>query len=661
MKQSTALAILKTGQNVFLTGQAGAGKTYVLNQYIDYLRARCVPTAITASTGIAATHMNGMTIHSWSGIGIQNDIAKVNLKRLAEREEFVERMKKVKVLIVDEISMLHLKQVETIDAVLRHFKEGDLPFGGVQVIFSGDFFQLPPIGEKGESAKEKYAFMAKAWAACNFQICYLTEQHRQAGNDERARYGLSLNDILNQIRAQTVTHEAIDVLKATEANTISMQRTRLYTHNADVDKINGQELDKLPTTAVTYQAICAGEKILQESLVKSVRAPESLTLKIGAKVMFVKNMPLVGVFNGTMGTVVAFSDTNSKRYEACDDMSGANIYPVVRLNDGGELIAEPESWTVDDEKGEILASFSQLPLCLAWAITVHKSQGMTLDAAEIDLSRTFEKGQGYVALSRLRGLDGLQLLGFNQKALLLDEWVQAVDKRLIELSAEHADNFAGLNDDMIDTLHKRFIEVSGGLTDEKQIAIHEAYWQQQRAARLRIAEKKAAEGNDSAPSKDTGGITGTYAETLKLIKEGLSISEMAMKRALAESTIMNHLEKISQTDSSVDISAYRPDDAMVEAVQTSFNTLDAEGEFIDGVKLRPIVEALEHQYSYNEVRLALLFIKKEDAEATANQVDKPSAADGVDDSVSQPAPKPAKVKSSAIKSAALAASRKGKT
>lgn len=163
MKQSIALDILKTGQNVFLTGQAGAGKTYVLNQYISYLRARHIPVAITASTGIASTHMNGMTIHAWSGMGIKDHFTKDDFIRLKSRKSVTDRLKDIKVLVVDEISMLHAWQVDLLDEILRTVRENNQAFGGVQVIFSGDFFQLPPIGNKGESNKEKFAFMAKSW------------------------------------------------------------------------------------------------------------------------------------------------------------------------------------------------------------------------------------------------------------------------------------------------------------------------------------------------------------------------------------------------------------------------------------------------------------------------------------------------------------------
>lgn len=464
MKQETALAILKTGQNVFLTGQAGAGKTYVLNQYIEYLRVRQIPVAVTASTGIASTHMNGMTVHAWSGIGIQNEFEKVNLQRLAARDEYLERIKNTKVLIIDEISMLHSKQVDTINQVLKYFRKNEMPFGGVQVIFSGDFFQLPPIGDKGETSKEKYAFMSQAWCECKFQICYLTEQHRQTGTDEKQRFGLSLNDILNQIRRQSVTQQAINILTSTQNHTIDLNRTRLYTHNADVDVINQTQLNELTAKTITYRAAKMGEKPLQESLSKSVRAPDELTVAIGAKVMFVKNLPLLGVYNGTMGEVVGFIGVSGKAYKATDADISETAYPLVRLNTGGEVAAEPEEWTVEDKDGTVLASYTQVPLCLAWAITVHKSQGMTLDAAEIDLSKTFEMGQGYVALSRLRSLDGLKLLGFNIKSLLLDEWVQRIDQRFIELSFEHAKAFELFDESMLAKIYDAFIHACGGTT-----------------------------------------------------------------------------------------------------------------------------------------------------------------------------------------------------
>ena len=207
MRQSSALDILKTGQNVFLTGSAGSGKTYTLNQYINYLRARRLPVAVTASTGIAATHMNGTTIHSWSGIGIKDELSDRDLTNLSRKQFLADRLKDTAVLIIDEISMLHAKQLNLVNQVLKHVRKNDAAFGGIQVVVAGDFFQLPPIGSKGETNREKFALMSEAWLDATFHTCYLSEQHRQVS--EAANGGLDLDDILNQIRRQDVSFEAI--------------------------------------------------------------------------------------------------------------------------------------------------------------------------------------------------------------------------------------------------------------------------------------------------------------------------------------------------------------------------------------------------------------------------------------------------------------------
>ncbi|OOR89368.1 helicase [Moraxella caviae] len=611
MKQAVALDILKTGQNVFLTGQAGAGKTYVLNQYIRYLRARGIPVAITASTGIAATHMNGMTIHAWSGMGIKDEFSADDFKRLKARQVAVERIKQAKVLIVDEISMLHAKQVELLDQILQVIRENSLAFGGVQVIFSGDFFQLPPVGNKDETNKEKFAFMAKAWLAAKFQVCYLTEQHRQSKDDERAQFGVSLNDILNQIRTQTVSAEAMQALAATQQNALDDSRTRLYTHNANVDQINEAELNNLTTPAHAFTATEFGEKALVETLKKNVRAPEILSLKVGAKVMFVKNNPDLNVFNGTMGEVVDFSSISTNLDDDNDDALSV-AYPVVRLNDGRSIIAEPDEWAVENAQGEILASFSQIPLCLAWAITIHKSQGMTLDAAEVDLSRTFEMGQGYVALSRLRSLDGLKLLGFNQKSLLLDEWICRVDKRLQELAGEHEAAFCALDSDTVAKVHEGFIVACEGIIKPELIAANEKRLQAEKDAAALRARLRANAPTPSAltPTSDKRTLTPTLLETKALLEQGLDLAQIAEKRSLALSTIITHVGELYEQGNAPDLSAVRPDDKVIAAVQAAFDLLEAKGEFTDGVQLRPIVEALAYKCDYNTVRLALIFVDK---------------------------------------------------
>ncbi|WP_323843150.1 AAA family ATPase [Moraxella sp. Pampa] len=616
MKQYTALNILKTGQNVFLTGQAGAGKTYLLNQYINYLRARGIPVAITASTGIAATHMNGMTIHSWAGMGIKDTFSTADFKRLKSRQVVYERIKDAKVLIVDEISMLHAKQVDLLNEILKVVREDNSAFGGIQVIFSGDFFQLPPVGNKGETNKEKFAFMAKSWLEANFQVCYLTEQHRQSAQDESERFGVSLNDVLNQIRAQDVSDAAISALKATERNDIAMSRTRLYTHNANVDEINDSEIDKIDGKTREFIATTLGDKSLVDALKKSIRAPDSLTLKVGAKVMFVKNNSHLAVSNGTLGEVVDFASLGDDESSFGGD---APIYPVVRLNGGRQVIAEPEDWVMENNEGDVLASYTQVPLCLAWAITIHKSQGMTLDAAEIDLSRTFEMGQGYVALSRLRSLEGLKLLGFNQKSLLLDEWVFRVDKRLQELAAEQEKKFSTLNADTLAKIHDTFIHVCDGITRKDVILANE---KRMIAEKQAIVQRKHIKDNDIKALKaenKTSQIGQTLKQTQQLLENGLDIGEIATERSLAISTIIGHIDQLYKQDKTLKVAHIRPDDMIIKTVQQAYDALESQGEFTDGIKLRPIVEMLDG-YDYNGVRLALIFINKKDEQDDAKEV-----------------------------------------
>lgn len=620
MKQSTALNILKTGQNVFLTGQAGAGKTYVLNQYIDYLRVRGIPVAITASTGIAATHMNGMTIHAWSGMGIKDEFNDEDFKRLRHRQSVTDRLNSTKVLIIDEISMLHAKQVDLLDEILRTIRDDDAPFGGVQVIFSGDFFQLPPIGNKNQSNKQKFAFMAKAWKTANFQICYLSEQHRQSGHDERERFGMSLNDILNQIRHQDVDTLAQNILLGTHHNNIGENYIRLYTHNGNVDSINQEQLALLDGDAHTFDCITYGDKTLIDMLAKNIKAAPSLTLKVGAKVMFVKNNQNLNVSNGTMGEVVDFVLPQANM-DGGEKFLHTIKYPMVRLNSGRLVCAEPDEWVIEDGLGEILASYSQIPLALAWAITIHKSQGMTLDAAEIDLSRTFEMGQGYVALSRLRSLDGLKLLGMNKNSLLLDEWVFRINQRLLDIAHEQAKKFHTLDDDTLDNIHKQFIIACDGITDDAIIARQEKLLQKIKNEQTQKHHIHTNQTQGKSPTQ----VGKTLDKTQALIKEGLSLDEIAQQRKLAKSTIISHISQLIERDGKDNYLRFAPSDDELHAIKAIYDKLDAQGEFEGGVKLKPIVEMSGKDNShYNIARLALAFLdipkhtKTDKTDKTAN-------------------------------------------
>ena len=692
MKQATALDILKTGKNVFLTGSAGAGKTYTINQYLHYLRARGVAVAVTASTGIAATHMNGMTIHSWAGIGISNELTAKDIARIKKRTVVVERIERTKVLVIDEISMLHRQQFELINQVLQAIKENTLPFGGIQLLVAGDFFQLPPIGEPHESNRDKFAFMAQAWLDADFQICYLSEQHRQkadktavAGN---TYYGLDLNAILNQIRSQQFTPHIMPALTATAEHVLADNRTRLFTHNVNVQAINEQELGKLTTAAHTFRAWGEGDEKLVETLKKSVRNTPELVLKLGAKVMFIKNNAELNVSNGTMGKVVDFVATTLKQpnkqtddspsknspsdnhlserldeqalaadasalldaieqeqqadmadlldevnggqsqqthhtdedrdeddtapTDTADDKLSELLYPLVELNDGRKVIAEYDSWRIDDEEGEILAAYYHIPLTLAWAITIHKSQGMTLDAAEVDLSKTFEKGQGYVALSRLKQLSGLQLLGVNELSLQLDPLARGADQRFQAISAEQEGEFLTHSKKQLNDLHREFIIQCRGTLDKEKIAAYENRAKQQQ----KLIEKRrhAVQQLQSLADDAAGVITPTVLETKALLDESLTIAEIAQARNLAQSTVMGHIEKIAEHFPRANIAHLRPDDEWLQPIDKAYQKIakrdDKRDKDNDGkIKIRAIVEELRNAYSYNDVKLALLFLK----------------------------------------------------
>lgn len=571
MKQETALKLLKAGENVFLTGSAGAGKTYTLNQYINYLKARKVAVAITASTGIAATHMNGMTIHTWAGIGIKDFLSEEDLKRMKERKYLKEHLENAQVLIIDEISMLHAKQLNLVNQVLKYFKESDEAFGGIQVIVAGDFFQLPPVGKNDERNRDKFCFMSDAWVEAKFRVCYLTEQHRQ-GNDY-------LNDILNAIRAQAINHEHRTALQATRHQEIGDTYTRLYTHNMDVDSINFKHLNEIDNDPRQFDAQCDGNEKLIETLKSSVRAPEALTLKKHAKVMFVKNNFDMGYINGSLGEVISFEE---------DDEYG--VLPKVKLTDGTTLVVEPETWSVDNEAGKTIASFQQIPLRLAWAITIHKSQGMTLEAAEIDLSHTFEKGQGYVALSRLKSLNGLRLKGFNEQALELDSLAIKADRRFQELSDEAEANFENVD---LTAQHKAFIRHCGGTLNEVEIQRNEK----------KISRNGGKQSYAAA----------TLDETRELFEEGYEIADIATERGLTPATIINHLGRLHK-EQGLDISLAHPGEEVVEQVRKIYKRLtkrqNSEHFNDDGsIKLRPIVELTTPKMAYDQVRLALLFVE----------------------------------------------------
>ncbi len=561
MTQQQALAILKTGANVFLTGEPGAGKTHVINEYVAYLRAHEIEPAICASTGIAATHIGGMTIHSWCGIGIKNKLDKYDLNQIASSERIRKRVGQAKVLIIDEISMLSAKTLNMVEVVCRMIKNDTRPFGGLQIILVGDFFQLPPITKNDEqnnlikAYSPRFAYDSPAWAAANLTACYIKEQYRQ---DDKNFLGV-LNAIrCNKFGDNHLCHIEARKIKITEAPEAA---PKLFSHNVDVDLMNEEMLTKLPGQPEVFLMSEKGPKPLVDSLKKGCLSPEKLYLKVDASVMFTKNNLKEGFVNGTLGVVEKFDETSG--------------WPIIRARSGQRIEAEPMEWTVE-ENGETLAKIIQLPLRLAWAITVHKSQGMSLDEAVVDLSDVFEYGQGYVALSRVRRFSGLHLLGWNEKTFSVHPEILAKDKNFRALSKIAKEDFFKIPKEEIKKRQKEFIIACGGNIK----------------AEVRILRRKKI---------------GTYNATLALWNEGKNIIQIANERGLKESTILGHVEKLVKEGK---INHHELLRLLTPALKGTLSEIHAVFQELGSERLAPIFEKLGGKYSYNELRIARIMYQK---------------------------------------------------
>lgn len=406
MDQALALEILHEGHNALLTGPAGAGKTYVLNQFIRQAKAAGKHISVTATTGLAATHLGGNTIHAWSGIGVHDELAEdFEDYLLKSRRDIIEI---TDVLIIDEISMLHDYRLDMVDTVARVVRDDERPFGGIQVILCGDFFQLPPVN-RDDSRAGSFVVNSKVWQELDPVICYLDEQHRQ--DDD------TFLDILNALRAGDIRrNHAEALLDRVDAELDNAEAvTELHTVNIDVDRINQSKLREIDGDVHYFDMTTTGSENYVATLKRSCLAPERLALKKHSLVMAIKNSQDRKYVNGSIGIVQDF-----------DEVTG---YPIVEFRNGKTVLMQPDSWELRDGNKK-RAGLSQIPLRLAWAITVHKSQGMTLDAARIDLRKAFVEGMGYVALSRVKRLDSLSLLGINKMALKISPEALEIDETL---------------------------------------------------------------------------------------------------------------------------------------------------------------------------------------------------------------------------------------
>jgi len=395
---------IRAGNNVCITGAAGTGKSFLLNKIKEFFPS----IHITASTGVAAVNVGGVTIHSWAGIG-NGTLPHEEIARFINsgKGTFLRRkLKKARLLAIDEISMISANTLNLLNLVFQAVRASEEAFGGLQLVVLGDFFQLPPVAKE---QKVEFCFISDAWHQANFKIFELVEIYRQSD--------LRFIQLLNNIRHAALNNEDIELLSNRQnASNIEDNPTILVTHNFQADKINREMLNQLPSEqSYSYKMTEIGKDNAIAFLKKNCLASETLTLKIGAQVMMLKNtLQKQGIINGSIGIVIGFSK---------------NEFPIVKFYNGETCIISPDEWNTEifnevSQEKEVIASIKQVPLTLAWAITIHKSQGMTLDKVLCDLSYVFSEGQAYVALSRVKSLNGLYIKGFNPNLLTVNKKVR---------------------------------------------------------------------------------------------------------------------------------------------------------------------------------------------------------------------------------------------
>lgn len=408
--QTKALELIEKGTNIFLTGQGGVGKSELIKHVKNLWEARGKRIGITSLTGVSALSLGGMTIHSWAGIGL-GDLSCAELLKKVRKKPQKKNWMGTDLLVIDEISMLSPDLLTKLDFLGRALRRSEKPFGGIQLLFSGDFCQLPPV------KTDVFCFECETWKACKLQICYLTQNMRQSDP--------VFGKILSEIRMGILTPEGRALLESrlhAKVGAEGIVPTKLFSHRKAVDEINAAGLASIPRDNNPIQRFTAIDYIASKvevpadikqyyiaALDKACQARPVLDLVVGAQVMLIHNLDVKqGLCNGSRGMVLRFEEYR----------------PVVRFLNGIEMIIAAHDWdlTVGED---IVASRRQIPLILAYAATIHKSQGSTLDCVEIDLGDDlFASGQFYVALSRVRTLEGLSITNLSTTGLISDPKVR---------------------------------------------------------------------------------------------------------------------------------------------------------------------------------------------------------------------------------------------
>lgn len=398
-EQTIALDLLKSGDNVFLTGGAGSGKSFVVREFMKDLDPESLP--ILASTGAAAVLLGGRTYHSFFGIGIMEGGLEATVSRALNDKKLMKRLAKVDGVVIDEISMIPGEALCAAEFLAQAARESTLPWGGMRVIAVGDFGQLPPVTMPGK--KRDWCFLHEVWKKTNF----ITHELKYNQRVKESEY----LEVLHQVRSGKVNDTVRNFLNSrVREHDEDHPGTRLFPRRDQSDQYNQKKLNEINEDEHSIDTIYLGEEKFITNLRKNASVPEQLKIKMGCRVLFLKNDAMKRYVNGTRGTVTGFeSDHIIVRKEVRD---GASF--------GREVKVEKMQFSLLDPDGNVKASAIQFPLVLAYATTIHKSQGATLDELWCDLASLWEPGQAYVALSRLRDSQGLHIVRWSERSIITD-------------------------------------------------------------------------------------------------------------------------------------------------------------------------------------------------------------------------------------------------
>lgn len=438
-------------KSVFFTGSAGTGKSVLMRSIIEKLKKKHARDperlCVTASTGLAACNIGGQTLHSFAGIGLGKEDVPTLVKKIKRNGKSKNRWIKCQILVIDEISMVDGELFDKLEAIARNLKNNGRPFGGIQLVITGDFFQLPPVPDQGK-AGVRFSFEAATWNTAIDHTIGLTQVFRQKDP--------VFANMLNEMRLGRISDATVKAFKSLTRD-IGHDVTELFPTRNEVENSNAMRLRQLVGKSETYNALDSGtlaDPVARQKLLSNMMAPQSITLKKGAQVMLIKNVD-ESLVNGSLGHVVGFmSEKTFELYDHDPDAfeegygeeeglsskeknhrqklrekiscsksdSSQKLLPLVKFQiaDGTtrDMLMQYDEWKVELPNGEIVAQRSQIPLILAWALSIHKAQGQTLERVKVDLGKVFEKGQAYVALSRATCQEGLQVLRFDKNKVM---------------------------------------------------------------------------------------------------------------------------------------------------------------------------------------------------------------------------------------------------